>query len=122
MAQIRFQGELQTLGRTPIVKLPAEASSELPSRGQVAVVGAIEGHDFRAVVEPDGNRGHWLKLDRKLRRALPAGDGDAVAVELAPTKEWPEPLVPEDLQAALDDAPDLADVWSKITPMARWEW
>jgi hypothetical protein len=119
---IRFQAELQTIERTTIVKLPAEASAALPSRGQVAVVGAIDGHDLRTVVEPDGNRGHWLKLDRKLRQALTAGDGDAVTVELLPTKEWPEPQVPRDLRAALADAPDLAETWGDITPMARWEW
>jgi uncharacterized protein YdeI (YjbR/CyaY-like superfamily) len=35
---------------------------------------------------------------------------------------WPEPTVPEDLQEALDAAPDLDELWASITPMARWEW
>ena len=33
-----------------------------------------------------------------------------------------EPHVPDDLRAALHDAPDIADLWRSITPMARWEW
>ena len=43
-------------------------------------------------------------------------------MELTPTKAWPEPSVPDDLRAALDDATDLAETWDDITPMARWEW
>ena len=43
-------------------------------------------------------------------------------MDIAPTKEWPEPTVPDDLRSALDAAPDTADVWTDITPMARWEW
>ena len=37
--------------------------------------------------------------------------------------EWPEPDVPDDLAAALAEAPaKIRDVWADITPMARWEW
>ena len=68
------------------------------------------------VVEPDGRRGHWLRLG--------AGDaaGGRVTVELAPSGEWPEPELPDDFRAALDDASDLAGTWADITPTARWEW
>lgn len=37
--------------------------------------------------------------------------------------EWPEPEVPDDLAAALSEAPErIREVWDDITPMARWEW
>jgi uncharacterized protein YdeI (YjbR/CyaY-like superfamily) len=120
--RLRFKAELRKIGRATIVKLPDDASMQLPSRGQVAVEGTINRHAFQAVLEPDGKRGHWLKIDQELRRALAAQDGGAVAVELEPTKGWPEPDVPKDFQDALADAPDIADVWEDITPMARWEW
>jgi uncharacterized protein YdeI (YjbR/CyaY-like superfamily) len=45
-----------------------------------------------------------------------------VALEIEPSKDWPEPTMPKDFQTALGDAPDLAEVWRDITPMARWEW
>ena len=48
--------------------------------------------------------------------------GDEVTLEITPTKDWPEPTVPADLRVALDGAPDTLDVWTDITPMARWEW
>jgi hypothetical protein len=114
---VRFTAPAEALGERTLVRLPAEASAALPSRGQVAVVGSLNGADFRTVVEPDGRKGHWIALDD-----APVTVGDEVALEIAPTKDWPEPVVPADLRAALDGAPDTADVWTDITSMARWEW
>lgn len=119
---IRFEAALRTVDERAIVRLPDDASAKLRSRGQVAVNGVVNGRAFETVLEPDGMRGHWLKVDDRMRRILAIGDDDIVSVELEPTKIWPEPEVPGDLRAALDNAPDLADVWGGITPMARWEW
>jgi len=103
--------------------LPKDASAKLPSRGQVAVRGTINGHEFKTVVEPDGNMGHWLKIDRKLQQAAAVSAGDAATLELQPLKDWPEPSVPKDLEAALAAAPPkIRGMWKDITPMARWEW
>ncbi|MGC3955025.1 MAG: YdeI/OmpD-associated family protein [Propionicimonas sp.] len=116
MDTIRFEAEAEALSGAVIVRLPAEASARLPSRGQVAVDATVNGEPRPLVVEPDGRRGHWLRL-----RPEEAADGP-VTVELAPSGEWPEPELPDDLRAALDQASDLADTWTDITPMARWEW
>jgi hypothetical protein len=82
----------------------------------------MNGYAFQAVLEPDGRRGHWLKVDEKLRPALAAGEGDAVELTVEPAEGWPEPDMPVDFQAALAGAPDIAGLWESITPMARWEW
>ena len=119
---IRFTEPIQRIGDRLIVRLPDSASARLPSRGQVAVTATMNGHAFTTVLEPDGRKGHWLAIDDALRRAVALGDGDAATLELQPTKQWPEPEVPDDLRAALADAPDLAETWQSITPMARWEW
>ena len=57
-----------------------------------------------------------------LQQALDLVDGTDIDLALTPTKEWPEPEVPQDLGAALEDADDLEATWASITPMARWEW
>jgi Domain of unknown function (DUF1905) len=67
---IRFEAEMRKIGRWTIVRLPDDASAKLSSRGQVAVKGVINRHAFQTVLEPDGRRGHWLKVDTKLRQAL----------------------------------------------------
>lgn len=122
-ARITFQAPLQAVDRSTILRLPDSASRKLPSRGQVAVEGTVNGHAFQTVVEPDGSGGHWVKLDATLRRAAAAAAGEVVSVEMEPRKEWPEPVVPADLRAALATAPQkIRDIWADITPMARWEW
>lgn len=105
--------------------LPKEASGKLPSRGQVTVEGTFNGSPFQATLDPDGQGGHWLKVDRKLREAVGARApgleaGDVVTLEIAPVAEEPEPTVPPDLRKALAAAPSKArEVWSDITPAAR---
>jgi hypothetical protein len=119
---VRFEAELRNTGGWTIVTLPDDASARLPSRGQVAVKGVMNGHAFQTVLEPDGRRGHWLKVDTKLQQALVLRAGETVALEVEPTKDWPEPDIPRDFRSALADAPDISELWKDITPMARWEW
>lgn len=103
--------------------LPRQASERLPSRGQVSVEGTMNGMALRATLEPDGEGGHWLKVDRKLRKAAGVEAGDAVALEIAPVAEEPEPKVPPDVRKALASAPPkVKDAWSGITPRARRDW
>lgn len=103
--------------------LPKAASAKLPSRGMASVEGTFSGLDFRATLEPDGQGGHWLKVDRKMREGAGAEAGDVVALEIAPVAEEPEPRVPADLRKALAAAhPKARAVWSDITPIARRDW
>ena len=123
LAPIRFEAELSTIDDTSLVRLPESASEQLPSRGQVAVHATLEGHPFEAVAEPDGRRGHWVRVDRLLQRAVGIGPGDTAELTLVVAPHWPEPDVPEDLADALAEAPArIRGVWEDITPMARWEW
>jgi hypothetical protein len=103
--------------------LPREASAKLPSRGMTSVEGTFNGSPFQATLQPDGQGGHWLKVDRKLRDAAGAKAGDIVSLEIAPAQEEPEPRVPAELRKALAAAdPKARAVWSDITPVARRDW
>ena len=102
--------------------LPKTASAKLPSRGMTAVEGTINGYSFQAVLEPDGQKSHWLKVDRNLREAAGADAGDIVTLEIAPAAEEPEPTVPADLRKALVAAPKARKLWSDITTVARRDW
>jgi Bacteriocin-protection, YdeI or OmpD-Associated/Domain of unknown function (DUF1905) len=122
-AAIRFDATLSAIGASAVLRLPETASRNLPSRGQVAVHGTINGVGFQAVLEPDGDSGHWMRVDDLLQHAAGIGAGDTAALDIEVTKDWPEPGVPEDLAAALAAAPQkIQDLWNEITPMARWEW
>lgn len=103
--------------------LPKDASSKLPSRGMTAIEGTINGCPFQAVLEPDGQKSHWLKVKRNLSEAAGANAGDVVALEIAPATKEPEPEVPADLRKALAAAsPNAKKLWSDITPVARRDW
>jgi Bacteriocin-protection, YdeI or OmpD-Associated/Domain of unknown function (DUF1905) len=102
--------------------LPKNASAKLPSRGITAIEGTIDGFPFEAVLEPDGQKSHWLKLDRKLREAAGAEAGDVVTLEIAPAAEEPEPTVPADLRKVLAADAKARALWSDITPNARRDW
>jgi hypothetical protein len=102
---IRFVAALYTIDEWTILRLPASASGKLPSRGQVAVQGTINGHGFETVLEPDGHFGHWMRIDRRLQRTAAVSAGDTATLEIEPLKDWPEPHVPQDLETALAAAP-----------------
>ena len=120
---LRFEATVSRIDTSTIVRLPDKASKKLPSRSQVAVQGTINGHTFQTVLEPDGTFGHWMRIDRTLQRTTALRAGDTARLEIETRKDWPEPDVPEDLEAALAAAPQkIQELWQDITPMARWEW
>ena len=103
--------------------LTKAASAKLPSRGMTAIEGTINGFPFQAVLEPDGQKSHWLRVDRKLREAVDAEEGDVITLEIAPAAKEPEPAIPVDLKRALATAtPKTRAAWSDITPAARRDW
>src|SRR5437667_7848015 len=125
---IRFKAKLfrpsesEKAGSWTFLILPKNASAKLPSRGMTAIEGTINGFPFQAALEPDGQKSHWLKVDRKLREAAGADAGDIVTLEIAPAGNETEPEVPADLRKALTAAPKARKLWSDITPNARRDW
>lgn len=122
MSLINFETELITINGWTILHMPEAASLELPSRGAVMVEGTINDHDFRHPLEPDGRKGHWMPIDTSLAKSAAIGSGDKVVVQLSATKDWPDPVLPNDIKVALESDPQAHDLWYSCTPMARWEW
>lgn len=128
VSTIRFKAKLYRpaearKGRSwSFLTLPKTASAKLPTRGVTTVEGSLNGGPFRATLQPDGQRGHWLKVSQAMRAAADADVGDLVELELLPVEREPEPRVPVDLRHALAAAPEAGAVWSDITPVARRDW
>jgi hypothetical protein len=120
---IRFAAVLDTIESQAAMRLPDEASTQLPSRGQVAVRGAIDGQEFRTVLEP-GRPRRPLDEDRpgtttgrrhgrrRHREAYRGGDEGLARAGRAARPGGSSGRCPATIQ----------DVWKDITPMARWEW
>ena len=128
MPPIHFSTKLFKIKDWIILKLPEDASSKLPSRGMIMVKGLLNNVPFETLLEPDGVYGkglqpsHWFHPDKELLNKAHAKAGDMVDVAIEPTKEWIEPVVPEDMKKALADSPKAKALWDDITPMARWDW
>lgn len=125
---INFETKLFKIHDWIILRLPDDASAQLPSRGMTMVSGTFNGVPFKTLLEPDGKYGpglkpsHWFAPSKKLLGDAKVAVGDTVQVSLEPTKEWIEPEVPEDVKKALASSHKAEDLWNDITPMARWDW
>ncbi|MBB3062610.1 YdeI/OmpD-associated family protein [Microbulbifer rhizosphaerae] len=102
--------------------LPKNASAKLPRRGRTTVEGTINGHGFRATLEPDGQLSHWLRVNEELLEAAGVNIGDTVTFEIMSVEQEPEPEIPSDLQEALAAAPEARAVWDDTTTIARLDW
>src|SRR5437870_11395406 len=106
-SKVRFKARLFRPAETgkaeswTFLVLPKNASAKLPSRGMTAIEGTINGFPFQAALEPDGQKSHWLRVDRKLSKSAGADAGDIVTLEIAPAGKETEPEVPPDLKKAL---------------------
>ena len=104
------------------VVLPREVSAELPRRGRTTVDAAINGRTFRTLLEPDGKKSHWMRIDAVLLRAAGADFGQVARFEIEPVKSEPEPEIPADLREALAASPESRATWDDTTTVARLDW
>ncbi len=100
-----------------------KASAKLPSRGMTSVEGTFNGVAFQAALEPDGQGGHWLRVDRKLRvKPRGAEAGDVVSLGTCVGRRGTRTQgAPADLRNALAAAHPKARAVcrSDITPVAQ---
>jgi hypothetical protein len=66
------------------------------------------------MLEPDGQKSHWLRIDANLLDASGARIGDIAHFEIMAVQE-PEPEVPDDLAQALTSAPEARATWDATT-------
>jgi hypothetical protein len=125
---IRFKASLfrpeesEKTGTWALLTLPKNASAKLPSQSVTMVEGTINGFPFRAALEPTGDGGQRIKVNKALRDAAGADPGDTVAVEITRVGEEGETRMPMELSKALGDAPRAQALWTDITPTARQNW
>ncbi len=128
MSLIKFETKLIKIKDWTILKLPSEASAQLPSRGMVMVKGEINNVPFMTLLEPDGKYGpglrpsHWFRPENKLLKEAKIKAGDSVTVSIEHTKDWINPEVPPDLKKAIVANKKAHLLWNDITPLARWDW
>src|SRR5258708_2143778 len=97
MSAIHFEAKLFKIHDWTLLRLPENASAELPTRSMTMVTGTLNGIHFKTLLEPDGIYGpgkkpsHWFRPDKKLLDDARVKAGDTVIVAIESTKEWIEP-------------------------------
>jgi hypothetical protein len=99
-----------------MLNIPKAISKKLG--GMATVEGTINGHPFRATLEPNASEGHWLRVNKAMRRGAGAGAGDTV--NLAILGPELEPTIPTDLRVAFAASPQKAKtLWKDLTSLGR---
>lgn len=104
------------------VVLPQEASAKLSRRGRTTVAVVMNGHRFEALLEPDGRKSHWLRIEARELESARAAIGQEAEFEISALEHEPEPEVPSDLAEALQAAPESQATWDATTTIARIDW
>ena len=103
-----------------LLNVPEWVSKQFPSRGMTKVEGTINGHPFRAALEPNTSGSHWLHVNKAMLKGAGTHAGDTV--RLAILGPEPEPTVPADLWVALTASHEAKTLWDNLTTMGRRDW
>lgn len=85
MAKFIFEAALvrpEGIGTWTYLDIPLEVTQKLGTRGQIKVIGTINGHPFRTSARPHGDGSHYIVVNRSIRDAIQAIPGDVVHVEM----------------------------------------
>jgi hypothetical protein len=103
-----------------LLNVPKWVSQKFPSRGMATVEGTMNGHPFRAALEPNTSGSHSLRVNQAMREGAGADAGDTV--KLAILGPEPEPTVPADLRVAFTTSHEAKTLWKDLTPTGRRDW
>ncbi len=107
-------------GSKVFLTVPKRVAGQFPSGGATRVEGVMNGQPFRALMEPDLSGGHWLHVNKAMRRGAGADVGDTV--QLAILGPEPEPTLAEDFRIALTASRDAEALWKDLTLLGRLDW
>lgn len=104
------------------IVLPKDASAKLPRRGRTSVNVSINGYEFQAMLEPDGQRSHWLQIDNEQLVAAGVVIGSTARFQITALAQEPQPALPEDFAEALASCPEAKAVWDDTSNIAKLDW
>lgn len=117
-ARLVRQSRAAKTGSVALLNVPKAVSKKL--RGMTKVEGTINGHPFRAALEPNRSAGHLLHVNSAMYHGACADPGDVV--KLAILGPEPAPIVPADLRVALTAFPRAKTLWQDLAPIGRRDW
>ena len=105
MAKFEFDASLvrpEGVGTWTYLDIPLEITQELGAKGQIKVVGSINGHPFRTSARPHGDGSHYVVVNKSIRDAIQATQGDVVHVVMERDTTPRTVDVPDDFAKAME--------------------
>ena len=101
-------------GNNTGIEVPAEVVEALGAGKRPPVAVTVNGYTYRSTVAPMGGK-YLLPFSAERRRESGISGGDAIDVEVVLDSAPRVVDVPEDLRAALGDAPEASAAWAKLS-------
>jgi len=105
----------QGVGTWTYLDIPPEVMSAFGKKGQVKVRGTLNGHPFRGSALPHGNGTHYLVVNKSIRDAIGASQGDSVQVIVQEDIEERKAAIPDDLAVALQVNPASKAIFDRLS-------
>lgn len=120
--EVTFEAPLErpdAPGAWTFVRAPLDLMAIYGARGNIKVVGAINGHPYRGSAMPYGDGAHFLVVNKALRDALGVTIGDVVHMSISPDSAPRIVDAPPDLAAALPANPAAQSYFDRLAPSHR---
>jgi hypothetical protein len=89
------------VGTWTFVTAPFSIEEEFGKRGRIAIVGKIDGQEFRGSFMPNGDGGHFIVVKKEIREAIGKEAGSTVRVEVVLDTQARVVDIPEEFATAL---------------------
>ena len=116
-----FEAEIYKHGINPCVDVPAQVSEAFGIRGNVPVVGSLEGVEIRSTLVPIGGGRHRLYIHTDMRKRANVDVGDRVHLELQLDTQPRAVPMPDQLARALEENQAAKGAWEALRPSRRKE-
>ncbi len=118
MAKFEFDATLvrpDGVGTWTYMDIPLEVTQELGAKGQIKVIGSINGHPFRTSARPHGDGSHYVVVNRSIRDAIQSTRGDVVHVVMERDTAPRTVDVPDDFAEAMESNQQLAKSFESLS-------
>lgn len=103
-----------SVGALTYLNVPFDAAAVFGAKGQITIKGTLNGARFRGLLMPQGDRGHFLIINKALRDKAGAEAGSSVQVSLELDNSPRRVSVPRDVKQALAANPAAAAAFNGL--------
>ncbi len=109
-------------GGWAFARVPTAVSQSHLRRGRITARITVGSSCFAALMEPDGQLGHWFRIPSAVLKKEGLAFGQAVSFALDVPSQQPDPELPSHFAGLLNENPAAKAAWASVTVLARIDW